>query len=181
MSNQDQVFIKVGIVDNKPDALAVARLDRKGQGVASYSGTVDVNNSFADLITAMRREIIVGRAAEYVVIAHYPEIERELLRKHYQQTAGSAEVFAGRLWLSASQLLWPLVDSGMIPSTQFETVCPYFGITRAERSTAEDDCADLGRMYIELMRRYRSSLIVEEGVRDFAGPTIDKFRKMVGI
>jgi hypothetical protein len=53
---------------------------------------------------------------EYVVVAHYPEIERTYLKKEYE-TKGTDEVFNGRMWLSVSQLVWPMVDAQMIPRT----------------------------------------------------------------
>lgn len=179
MANQDHIFIKIDMVKGKPDSLAAARTDRKGAPLGSYLGVASTGETFSDLVASMRREILHGLSKEYVVIAHYAECERAILAKEY---GDRPEVFDGRLWISTSQLLWPLLDCQMIPSVSFESVCAYFGIGLVDvDGIAERDCTALARIYFELMRRYRSALIVEEGVRDFGGPTLDKVRKMIGL
>jgi hypothetical protein len=185
MANQDHVFVKIGMVRGKADSIAVARTDRKGTPLCSYTGAVSMSDDFATLVSQMKREILLGQSKEYVVVAHYPEVERTILAKEEHQ-GGRLEVFDGRVWISTSQLVWPMVDCQMIPSTSFDSVRAYFGIAINEErtdpaATCEEECTALARIYFELMRRYRSALLVEEGVRDFGGPTLDKFRKMIGL
>jgi DNA polymerase III epsilon subunit-like protein len=181
MSCQDHVFVKIEIANRKPDGLAVVRVNRKGERMASFSEHVSVSEPFPELLRRMRSEILSPRySPEYVVVAHYPEIEREVLRKAMAEK--KEEVFEGRMWIAVSQLLWPLVDAQMIPSVSFDVVCAYFGVDRAagDGLNVEKDCTAMVRVFFELMSRYRTALVVEEGVRDFGGPTLQSFRKVLG-
>jgi hypothetical protein len=180
--NQDHVFVKIEVVDRKPDGLAVARVDRKGNPICSFSDCVSVGEDFPALITRMQREILDERySKEYVVVAHYSEIERAYLKKHYDSKRAD-EVFNGRMWISVSQLAWPLVDAQMIPTIAFEVVCMYFGVDRVKGDglNVEKDCTALVRVFFDLMSRYRSALIVDETVRDFGGQTLASIRKTIG-
>jgi DNA polymerase III epsilon subunit-like protein len=182
MANQDHVFVKIEVVDRKADSLAVVRVDRKGKPVCSFSDCVSVGEDFGQLISRMKREILDERySSEYVVVAHYPEIERGYLSREYKSKK-TDEVFNGRMWLSVSQLVWPMVDAQMVPSVSFDVVCTYFGIDRTIGAglNAEKDCTALVRVFFELMSRYRSALIVDETVRDFGGTTLESIRKVIG-
>ena len=185
MAAQDHVFIKIGLAGKKADSLAVARTDRRGQPIAAFSECVLIDEPFSDLIERMKAVITPPRfSKEYVVVAHHAEVERAHLQKEHAPHASrsESEVFPGRLWLSLSQIVWPMVEAQMLASTNFDTVCSYFGVVRDGKanSDTEADCTALVRIYFEMMRRYKTSLIAEEGIRDFAGPTVDKFRKLVG-
>jgi hypothetical protein len=180
--NQDHVFVKIEVVNGKADGLAVARVDRKGNPICSFSDCVSVGEDFGTLIERMKKEILDKRySTEYVVVAHYSEIERAHLKKHYVSKKAD-EVFNGRMWLSVSQLAWPLVDAQMIPTIAFDVVCLYFGADRVNGTglNVEKDCTALVRVFFELMGRYRSALIVDETVRDFGGQTLESIRKVIG-
>jgi hypothetical protein len=182
MANQDHVFIKIEVVNRKADGLAVVRVDRKGTPISSFSDCVSMGEDFSALIARMKREILDERySKEYVVVAHYPEIERAYLKKEYE-SKGADEVFNGRMWLSVSQLVWPMVDAQMIPTIAFDEVCSYFGIDRTLGSglNVEKDCTALVRVFFQLMSRYRTALIVDETVRDFGGGTLENIRKVIG-
>jgi hypothetical protein len=180
--NQDHVFVKIEVVNRKADALAVVRVDRKGKPLCSFSDSVSVNEDFSALIDRMKREILDERySKEYVVVAHYPEIERSYLKKEYD-TDKTDEVFNGRMWLSVSQLVWPMVEAQMIPTIAFDVICSHFNIDRVagDMLNVEKDCTALVRIFFELMNRYRSALIVEETVRDIGGSTLENIRKVIG-
>lgn len=184
MSNQDHVFVKIEIVNRKPDALTVIRTNRQGMPVETFSECVDFQTDFAALVLRMQDKILAPSkySKEYVVVAHYSEIEREILKKNYKSIT---EVFAGRTWISCSQLIWPMVEAQMVPSTSFDTACSYFGIDRNKgmenKADSERDCVALARIFFELIKRYKSALVVEEGVRDFGGPWLEKARAMFGV
>jgi DNA polymerase III epsilon subunit-like protein len=183
--NQDIVFVKIEAVDHVPDSIAVARVDRKGTALCSFGECETLGESFENILHRMKREVLDERySKEYVVVSHYTELERTYLKKSYSPAGRYAgkEIFEGRMWLSTSQLVWPMVDAQMIPSVAFDEVCKYFGIDRAagQGLNVEKDCTALVRVFFELMRRYKTALLVEEGVRDLGGPTLAGIRSMFG-
>ena len=158
--NLDHVFLELSLEDGDVKGMAAVRTDRKGKVLAAVSGKVD----------DIKEVIITPFTSKFVVVSQYAYLYRPFL----------LDDFKGKPWLDISQLSWPLGYCDMIPDRDFDTLCKHFGIEVDGPGTMTGNCEALARVYWALMKRYRTSLMGEELIRDVGGETLSKVRRFVG-
>jgi hypothetical protein len=88
---------------------------------------------------------------------------------------------ADAIWIDAAQLAWPMLLSGVVPSSKFSELCRHFNVANEAPGTATGDCAALTQMYWGMMARYKTSLLSEEVAREMGGKTLATVRSWLGM
>lgn len=128
----------------------------------------------------LKANVLDGFHDRYTVIAYRSELLRPILRNECARLGASEEVFAGRAWIDIGQLAWPLVDGGLVPSRDLETLAAYFGVALPSARNVADMCSAMVSVYAEMMRRYRTALTGEQALREVGGETLEGIRRIIG-
>jgi DNA polymerase III epsilon subunit-like protein len=202
--NQDHVFIDLAVTNPSPAsgeiiAIAAVRTDRKGRVLTAFSERVKPKEKLEETETlppeylasdwdnapsiqkvweGLKANILDEKAydSNYVVVAHYAEIDRRFLREALNQ-----EAFPRKAWIDTLQLAWPLFYNDMLPDRSFDSLCRHFGVENVAPDTATGDCTALVQIYWKIMVRYRGALLAEESVRAVGGEPLAKLRNWIGI
>ena len=154
-------------------AAALVRTNASGKVLAS----VAENAASFKTLYAQVVELCTGEG--FVVVAVFPETKKKAFKDacaYYDLS----DPFQGRAWLDFSQVAWPLAHAGHITNRSLRSVGEHFRITHDAPGTVTGDVAFLCATYWEMMRRYRTSLVAEEAVRELGGETLASIRKFVG-
>lgn len=162
------------ILPTKEVTEAARRLSEYNE--AEWAQAIDFNAALRQL----RANILEGFNGQYTVIAYRSELLRPILRNECSRVGASDEIFAGRAWIDIGQLAWPLVDGGLIPSRDLETLATYFDVGLASPRNTADMCSAMAAVYSEMMRRYRTALTGEQALRDVGGETLEGIRRIIG-
>lgn len=176
----DHVFIELGLSEDNISAasvtgMAAVRTDRKGKVLAAYSEACRIRGLDAvdiDHVYKQVKETLLDPYPEgYVVVSQHAQAYKGIL---------GPTCFRGKPWLDIAQLAWPLGFCNMIADRNMDTLCKHFGVKMVDMGTMSGNCEALVRVYWAMMKRYRTSLIGEEAVRDFGGEALASARKFLG-
>ena len=180
--NLDHVFLELALSEENIAAasvtgLAACRTDRKGKVLAAYSETCSIRGLDSIDIEAVYEKV------NGVLLRPYPE-PYVIVAQHAQAYKGllGPSIFRGRAWLDIAQLAWPLGYCDMIPDRNLDTLAKHFGVFVEDTAgTMSGNCESLCRVYWAMMKRYRTSLLGEEAIRDFGGETLAGLRRYIGL
>jgi DNA polymerase III epsilon subunit-like protein len=205
----DHVFIKVVCTSQDVDEadiveIAAIRTDRKGSILGTATSMVrpnrDVENAVikrlgyepADVLDAprftwaaehIRTTLLGARYAneEFITVGHFAEyVERPVLRRECKRIS-IPELFGIGLWVDTGAMAWPLVECDLVSQRTLIALARHYHIITSELPpTAISEVAMLSQIYWEMMRRYKTSLRVEETVRSYGGPTLESVRRVIG-
>ena len=179
--NLDHVFIELGLSENNiavasVTGIAVVRTDRKGKVLAAYSEACSIRGlddiDIETVYSKVESTLLKPYSEPYVIIAQHAHA--------YKGVLGST-CFRGRAWLDIAQLAWPLGYCDMIPDRNLDTLAKYFNCATLSDGTMSGNCETLVRIYWAMMKRYKTSLLGEEVIRDIGGETLAGIRKFIGI
>lgn len=143
----------------------------------SVQATFHDTNENAKLLSTMYESMVTPEP--FVLVSYNREITRALLRIE-QEKSGTEDKFYGRAWLDVSDLSWPLLVSGQVPSRTIETLSKHFGVTIGSHSDSADIVTALLQIYGSMMRRYATALKGESMVREAGGSTLEGLRNIIG-
>lgn len=176
----DHIFVDAKMRDNIFD-ISMIRTDRKGAIRTSYSDKVTSTLPFPVVVNSIKNVILANQySTQFVVVAHFAEIDRALLRKE-TDAMGTTELFHRRAWIDTSQMAWPLTYSGLLSERSLDAVSKHFEVVNEAPNTSQGDVHTVMRLYWEMMRRYKTALTAEDAIRTVAGPKFESLRKMVGL
>jgi DNA polymerase III epsilon subunit-like protein len=204
MANQDHVFIDLAVTDPSPGsgeiiAIAAVRTDRKGKVLTAFSERVKPKERLGEsdelppeyhasdwdnapdihkVWDGLKKNVLDEKAfdSNYVVVAHYAEIDRRFLRE-----ALGHEAFPKKAWVDTLQLAWPLYYNDLLTDRSFACLCKHFDVENVAPDTATGDCTALVQVYWKIMARYKGALLAEESVRAIGGEPLAKLRNWIGL
>jgi DNA polymerase III epsilon subunit-like protein len=205
--NQDHIFFDVETSSLDPKSgeiidIAAIRTDRTGTVLASCSDRIQprkpvdescakVNGykpedwasacTFKVAMNTLRKVVLAQHFQEkFVVVAHFADFDRMFLTACCEREQEPVP-FEGRAWLDTAQISWPLIAGNMIPSRSLEALTKYYGIENSAAHTAIGDARAVMGVYWEMIRRFGTSLKLEEYARKKGGPTVEMVRRLLNV
>lgn len=170
----DHIFFEPLIENREVVEIAAVRTNRKGVHFEAFSEKVKTKHlegtPLEDAIVMMTKRVLNEKYSDDYVVVVYK----------VPPTHNDFHKYLPKAWISLATLAWPLAYGGMIPSLTLDAISKYHGIVNKASGTAEGNVVTIMDTYWQLMRRYKTALTAEEGLRSVAGDGVEGFRRILG-
>jgi hypothetical protein len=169
----DHIFFEALYDGKEVTEIAAVRTNRKGVHFEAFSEKVKTRHLEGTLLSTalsmMTKRLLDEKYSEDYIVVAFREPKVIELQKALPKA-----------WITLSNLAWPLAYSGLISSITLDSVSKHHGVVNKHANTAEGNVVTIMDTYWNMMRRYKTALSAEDGLRSAAGQGFEELRRKFG-